>query len=91
MRVPLTLLIMAVTIAFPSLGHAEGPISGAPASAVVSFLAPIEPAPIQDNSFLVEEAYNQEDGVIQHISFVEPLQHGRLGLYPDRRVARCAP
>ena len=29
--------------------------------------------PIQDNSFLVEEAYNQEDGVIQHISFVEFL------------------
>lgn len=25
--------------------------------------------PIQDNSFLVEEAYNQEPGVIQHISF----------------------
>ncbi len=25
-------------------------------------------APIQDNSFLVEEAYNQEPGVIQHIS-----------------------
>ncbi len=25
--------------------------------------------PIQDNSFLVEEAYNQEDGVIQHINF----------------------
>lgn len=24
--------------------------------------------PIQDNSFLVEEAYNQEDGVVQHIS-----------------------
>jgi hypothetical protein len=29
--------------------------------------------PIQDNSFLVEEAYNQEDGVIQHISFVQFL------------------
>lgn len=27
-----------------------------------------EPRPIQDNSFLVEEAYNQEAGVIQHIS-----------------------
>ncbi|MFB3813811.1 MAG: hypothetical protein ACE14L_06840 [Terriglobales bacterium] len=27
------------------------------------------PSPIQDNSFLVEEAYNQEDGVVQHISF----------------------
>ena len=25
--------------------------------------------PIQDNSFLIEEAYNQEPGVIQHISF----------------------
>ncbi len=25
--------------------------------------------PIQDNSFLLEEAYNQEPGVIQHISF----------------------
>lgn len=27
-----------------------------------------EEAPIQDNSFLIEEAYNQEPGVIQHIS-----------------------
>ncbi|BDU77687.1 hypothetical protein METESE_26450 [Mesoterricola sediminis] len=27
-----------------------------------------EPGPIQDNSFLVEEAYNQEPGVVQHIS-----------------------
>lgn len=26
------------------------------------------PAPIEDNSFLVEEAYNQERGVVQHIS-----------------------
>lgn len=25
-------------------------------------------SPIQDNSFLIEEAYNQEDGVVQHIS-----------------------
>jgi hypothetical protein len=27
-----------------------------------------EPLPIQDNSFLVEEAYNQERGVVQHIN-----------------------
>ena len=27
-----------------------------------------EPPSIQDNSFLIEEAYNQEDGVIQHIN-----------------------
>lgn len=25
-------------------------------------------APIQDNSFLIEEAYNQEFGVVQHIN-----------------------
>lgn len=29
---------------------------------------PEKPGVIQDNSFLVEEAYNQEDGVVQHIS-----------------------
>ena len=27
-----------------------------------------EPLPIQDNSFLIEEAYNQEAGVVQHIN-----------------------
>ena len=26
---------------------------------------------IQDNSFLIEEAYNQEDGVIQHIQMLQ--------------------
>ncbi len=43
-----------------------------------------ESAPIQDNSFLLEEAYNQEDGVIQHISYfrIEP-QSGRMGLHTD--------
>ena len=31
------------------------------------------PEPIADNSFLIEEAYNQEAGVVQHIStFVRP-------------------
>jgi hypothetical protein len=30
--------------------------------------SPPPPKPIQDNSFLVEEAYNQEYGVVQHIS-----------------------
>jgi hypothetical protein len=34
-------------------------------------------APIQDNSFLVEEAYNQERGVVQHIStFARPRGGG---------------
>jgi len=30
--------------------------------------APGQEGPIQDNSFLVEEAYNQEPGVVQHVS-----------------------
>lgn len=34
------------------------------------------PAPIQDNSFLIEEAYNQERGVVQHIN---TFQHDRSG------------
>jgi hypothetical protein len=37
-------------------------LASAPASAQQ------QPRAIQDNSFLVEEAYNQEDGVVQHIS-----------------------
>lgn len=36
-----------------------------------------KPLPIQDNSFLVEEAYNQERGVVQHIStFQRAVQGG---------------
>ncbi len=37
--------------------------------------------PIQDNSFLIEEAYNQEDGVIQHISTFERLTNSRDWAY----------
>jgi hypothetical protein len=37
----------------------------------------VKPAPrIEDNSFLVEEAYNQEEGVVQHVS---TFQRTRLG------------
>jgi len=36
------------------------------------------PAPIRDNSFLIEEAYNQETGVVQHISV---LMHDRRSGY----------
>jgi hypothetical protein len=32
--------------------------------------------PIQDNSFLLEEAYNQEDGVVQHINAFMRLRGG---------------
>jgi hypothetical protein len=32
--------------------------------------------PISDNSFLIEEAYNQEPGVVQHINTFMHLRHG---------------
>ena len=38
-----------------------------------------EPAPIEDNSFLVEEAYNQEAGVIQHVSTFQRDRNGDFG------------
>jgi hypothetical protein len=38
-------------------------------------------APIQDNSFLIEEAYNQEDGVIQHIHTFSRMSNSQDWLY----------
>lgn len=38
-------------------------------------------APIQDNSFLIEEAYNQEDGVVQHISSFQRLTNSHDWVY----------
>lgn len=37
--------------------------------------------PIQDNSFLIEEAYNQEDGVIQHISTFTRYRESKDWIY----------
>ena len=37
--------------------------------------------PIQDNSFLVEEAYNQEQGVVQHISTFTRFQESKDWVY----------
>jgi len=42
---------------------------------------PKSSAPIQDNSFLIEEAYNQEDGVVQHISSFERLTNSHDWVY----------
>lgn len=42
---------------------------------------PAHPLPIQDNSFLLEEAYNQEAGVIQHIQTFSRLQRGGDWVY----------
>lgn len=36
---------------------------------------------IQDNSFLIEEAYNQEDGVVQHIQMFQYLKKSKDWVY----------
>ncbi len=56
-------------------------MSAARAAALAAFLlspslAAQEPGPIQDNSFLIEEAYNQEAGVVQHISTLALAEDG---------------
>jgi hypothetical protein len=43
--------------------------------------SPADPAPIKDNSFLVEEAYNQERGVVQHINSFFRLTDGSAWIY----------
>lgn len=40
-----------------------------------------EPPPIEDNSFLVEEAYNQERGVVQHINTFGRSSGGKEWMY----------
>ena len=59
--------------------NVQCPVRAAPL--VVAFLLPVLPlaaqnAPISDNSFLIEEAYNQEGGVVQHISALLRAQDG---------------
>lgn len=43
--------------------------------------SPEPPARIEDNSFLIEEAYNQEPGVVQHVSTFALADDGRAWAY----------
>jgi hypothetical protein len=52
---------------------------GLAATAALLLSAPgagAQEAPIRDNSFLLEEAYNQEGGVVQHIGVLQHLEAG---------------
>ncbi len=60
-------LFLAATAALSSWIVAAPPSSRA---------LPLERPPIQDNSFLIEEAYNQERGVVQHIQTFERARGG---------------
>jgi hypothetical protein len=55
--------ILALAI-LPLCARAEGGLQPAPTPEA----SQEQPRPIQDNSFLIEEAYNQEFGVVQHIN-----------------------
>ena len=44
-------------------------------------LAALAGGPIQDNSFLIEEAYNQEEGVVQHINTFQRFRDSRDWVY----------
>jgi hypothetical protein len=68
MRTPLLSVALIALGGTASHGQASPPNPSAPGSAA--------PAKISDNSFLVEEAYNQEAGVVQHIA---NLRRGRDG------------
>jgi hypothetical protein len=69
---PVTVLITAL-LATTQVTAQETLKRSAPSSTQTESAKP----PIQDNSFLIEEAYNQEPGVVQHISVFawEPKTH----------------
>lgn len=88
MRLCFVCLMLAIALSM-ARGTAAGQIASAPISSEADnqSAAPGEPddktpkGPIQDNSFLIEEAYNQEDGVIQHISLFERLANSKDWVY----------
>jgi hypothetical protein len=59
---PYAIVALAIALVF---AQSSGAQNGA---ATPHSPAPARSGPIQDNSFLIEEAYNQEFGVVQHIS-----------------------
>lgn len=53
-------------------------LSVSPACVFAQEDEPEQEEPLRDNSFLIEEAYNQEPGIVQHIfDFVPAWEHGR--------------
>src|SRR5581483_1761523 len=73
MRAAATVIFLCITLNL-SLNASDSTIptgSTSAESGSVDAGRALPASPIQDNSFLIEEAYNQEDGVVQHISFIQ--------------------
>lgn len=64
-----------------SLVQDPPPASGQPTAARPPVEPGDEPEGIQDNSFLIEEAYNQEPGVVQHINTLQRDLRGANWVY----------
>jgi hypothetical protein len=81
-------VFFAAWLAAMPVGQGGASGAGAPAQspAPAARPAPVAPVtddetPIQDNSFLIEEAYNQETGVVQHITtFQRDMRSASWGL-----------
>jgi len=67
----LLLFLTLVTAQLTALTSADEEASPASSGQITAAPVPDLTAPIQDNSFLIEEAYNQENGVVQHISYMQ--------------------
>jgi len=65
------LLVVAVPMAY-----AQQPASPSAPAVPPSQQTPSPPKPLQDNSFLIEEAYNQDAGVVQHINSFTRQRNG---------------
>jgi hypothetical protein len=66
---PSLVLLVLLGCYFPFLTNAQTD-AGEPRAGAAQLAAPAT-TPIQDDSFLIEEGYNQEDGVVQHISYFQ--------------------
>lgn len=64
-------ILLSITL-FALAAHSQAQNASAPATAM---------GPIQDNSFLAEEAYNQEPGVVQHIQTFARLWNSKTWAY----------
>src|SRR5688572_24290224 len=56
-------------------------VMAALALAATAVTAQEAPPPIEDNSFLIEEAYNQERGIVQHINTLLRVREGSFWAY----------
>src|SRR5512133_3765411 len=77
-----SLLLPALVLSLASLAADDSPRPAPQSSPALAQPArPPAATPIQDNSFLLEEAYNQEAGVVQHISSFTRLWASRDWAY----------